>query len=242
MSETNNKLILDLRELAYILTYPTNLYDAGRVSMLSKLGIEGIYSYGPTHLGRVRVLGKGHSSVVVLAKHRSLGDVVIKIRRLDSKRQSLYYEGYLMRSIKFDVAPKVYYFNDDFIFMEYLDGVHLGDYIRGRGLMDVGTVLIRILDAAFKLDLSGVDHLELSRPHKHVLVLKDGRVKFIDFESARTTLNPCNLCRILSAFLRIYGDLRINLNSVKGLLKEYKLGRRRAFYDIISLISSNLGI
>jgi putative serine/threonine protein kinase len=230
------KELVDLESIRKLLTYPYDVKDISdfRVERLRSLGVRGVYNYGSVVVNGFKVLGKGHASIVLLVNHESLGDVVVKIRRLDSKRKSLTNEGYIMSLVKYDVVPKVYYYDDDFIMMEYLDGTLLGDYIRLHSTEEVIKVFLKVFEASHKLDLSSVDHLELSKPHKHVMVLRDGNVKFLDFESARISETPCNLCRVYSAYIHLIK--RKDLTHVRGLLKTYKLGRKDLFKDIVDLI------
>jgi len=240
--------LLSLDDVKNLLAYPIKGVSedviSRRVSKLREAGILGVYSYGPVFINRFAVLGKGHSSIIFLALHESYGDVALKVRRLDSKRDSLALEGYLMSLLKGDVAPKVYYFNDDFIVMEYINGVVLRDLLKSitncSGLVDV---YVKILNAALKLDMEGVEHLELSIPYKHVMIEFSGRVRIIDFESARPSVSPCNVCRVFSSILRLsmFREL-CNLNTcitdtVRHLLKVYKSGRRGVFNDIVNIFS-----
>jgi len=228
--------LVDLSIIRKLITYPYYVEDISdfRIKKLRSLGIRGVYNYGSVVVNSFRILGKGHASIVLLVSHELLGDVVVKVRRLDSKRSSLTNEGYIMSLVKYDVVPKVYYYDDDFIIMEYLDGTLLGNYVKLCSDGELIKVFIKVFEAAYKLDLNLIDHLELSRPYKHVMVLRDGNVKFLDFESARVSETPCNLCRVFSSFVDIF-KLR-DIPHIRILLKAYKLGRKELFKDIIDSI------
>ncbi len=234
--------LMDLYEVRSILSYPKFVPELSsvRVRRLVELGVVRVYDYGPTLVGGIRVLGKGHSSVVVLAKHEKLGDVALKIRRVDSKKNSLAKEGYLMSLDKFNVVPKVHHFDDDLIIMEYLEGSTLGNFLRGtRSHDDLLKVFANTLHAAHLLDLDLIDHLELANPYKHVFVLEDLNVKFLDFESARISAKPCNLCRIMS-FLVNFLNLRDG-ERFRELLKKYKKGCKEAYRELLTgLVSSGV--
>ncbi|MEM1749072.1 MAG: hypothetical protein QXT83_05620 [Sulfolobales archaeon] len=237
-----NKLV-GPTELYHLLTYPKDDVELGikRYAKLRELGIVGIYDYGPTLINGIRVLGKGHSSVVFLARHDALGDVAVKVRRADSKRDSLAKEGYLMSLDKFNVVPKVYYFDDDVIIMEYLNGVVLGDYLKNANTnYSLVKVVSNVVIAAYMLDLDLIDHLELTNPTRHVFILEDLRVRFVDFESARISPNPCNLCRITSYFINLFG--MVNTDVVKEYLRKYKSGMRESYRDVLkALLLSKAG-
>ncbi len=220
-----------------MLTYPKNVTDLGitRYEKLVRLGIVGFYDYGTKLVDGIRVLGKGHSSIVFLARHEVLGDVAVKVRRADSKKDSLAKEGYLMSLDKFNVTPEVYYFDDDVVIMEYLDGSTLGKYLMSsHSCENLAKVFANLITAAYKLDLNLIDHLELTNPHKHVFVLKDLNVKFVDFESARISINPCNLCRITSYLTNL---LSIDdVQTVVELLRRYKLGSKELYHEVLTTI------
>lgn len=237
---TPPKKLVEINEVLHIITYPKNVAEIGvaRSKKLTELGIKGIYDYGPLFVEGLRVLGKGHSSIVLLAKHESIGDVAVKIRRTDSKKDSLSREGYLMTLDRFGVTPKVHYFDDDLIIMEFIDGVTLGKYLGTNDVKDATLLkLIRnVLTSAYKLDLNLIDHLELANPYKHIFILKDMEVKIIDFESAKVSENPCNLCRIVSYLTNL---LRISKQSnIEVMLKKYKSGCRDSFQDILTSLTS----
>lgn len=234
-----NKLV-NSTKLYYLLTYPKKDVELGikRYTKLRELGVVDVYDYGSTSIDGIRVLGKGHSSIVFLARHEVLGDVAVKVRRADSKKDSLAKEGYLMSLDKFNVVPKVYYFEDDLVIMEYLNGNVLGDYLKNinnnYGLIKV---VSNVVTAAYLLDLDLIDHLELTNPGRHVFVLEDLKVRFVDFESARISPNPCNLCRIVSYFLNMFG--MGNVDVVKEYLRKYKLGVRESYRDVLKVLLSS---
>ncbi|MEM0454004.1 MAG: hypothetical protein QXO98_05055 [Sulfolobales archaeon] len=237
------KKLIELGDTSPLLTYPKNMAEVGisRSNKLAELGIIGIYDYGPLLIDGVRVLGKGHSSLVLLAKHATLGDVAVKIRRMDSKRDSLAKEGYLMKLDKFGVTPKIYYFDDDLLIMEFLEGTTLSNYLKNTHVIgDLLLKLVRnILHAAYMLDLDLIDHLELSNPYKHIFVLKNFDVKVIDFESAKISENPCNLCRVTSYIVNNFLKME-DLPYIKIALRKYKVGCRDTFHEIVKYLSSIL--
>jgi len=163
-----------------------------------------LVSFGRVSIGRFKVLGKGHAGVVLLARHSSLGVVAVKVRRLDSKRESLELEGeFMSEASKLGVAPRVYVYDKDVVVREYVDGVELGEAINFEKL-DYSSIklLIELIFSALILDIAGIDLVELANPSGQVIVTRDDRLFFVDFESAKRRANATNVNKILSYIIR----------------------------------------
>lgn len=186
--------------ICYPPTYAINC--SARVEELRNLGIETLISFGKTFIGGMKVVGKGHAAIVVLAKHRDLGVVALKIRRMDSKRLSIAHEGELLeKAHEFGVAPKVYSYTDNVIVREFVDGPILRDFM-SRYIDDVEKlrrVTASLIEASYALDRAGIELEEISIPLSQTVVpCEDPRkVVFIDFESGRKSRNPTNVTSVL---------------------------------------------
>ena len=214
-----------------------------RWSRLRNAGIEELESYGKELIGDFKVLGKGHASVVVRGRHKDFGQVAVKILRVDSKRDDLLIECQLMR-LSVPVSPEPYICERDFIVMEYLDGMDLRSYLNERVMncRDIMLTWLKILGAINWLDKVGVNHKELSILKEHVFVLRDGRIKVIDFESASLGYG-CNVCRAFSwLFIRTSFATRFCsscpqfLEKSFTILREYKAGNLGKFSDLLKLV------
>ncbi len=233
MIEESSKCIsVDDTELISLICYPSvdKKCFVDRLRKLATHGIKCIVSEGKTSIGNVRVLGKGHSAIVVKVIHRDYGEAALKLRRIDSKRDNLILECKLMR-LAVPVAPTPLVCSDDFIVMEFIDGVHLEEFIRGMtSCRDVVLLIAKVLAAAFWLDAVGIEHKELSIAGKHIMLTKDGKVKIIDYESASHHSRPCNLCslfswlivrkKVLRRFCRVSDDF---IQELIQLVRKYKL-------------------
>ena len=187
----------------------------------------------------VPVLGKGFSSIVAAVVDLNGRIMALKIRRLDSRRDSLDKEAHiLVKASKHRLAPHVYWWNSDFIAMEYIQGPLL-ESAPSLGLIDreVSVILSRILGKAYVLDAIGIDHGELSRPHRHV-ILAGLEPFFLDFESASETRRPHNLSSIVSALLlsntRISAFFKrflrpVSREAIIEALREYKVHRVKGY-------------
>ncbi len=195
---------VDIAEASNVVCYPP-IYaincDA-RIEELRRLGIEKIISFGKLAIGGIRVVGKGHAAVVVLAKHRDLGIVALKIRRMDSKRLSIAHEGELLeKASSVGAAPRVYTYTDNVIVREYIDGPTLRDYVL-QHLNDVEAlrrVAVSLIEASYALDTVGIELEEISIPLTQTVLPcgNPSKAMFIDFESARKSQNPSNVTSVL---------------------------------------------
>ncbi len=175
-------------------------------------GITHAYSFGNVQIGKLRALGKGKTGVVVLLDDNR----VVKIRRTDSPKESLELEA-KVQEMAYPSSPKVFLYGRNFIVMEYIRGRPLTP----RDFMALPDLLVR----ARHLEDVKVEHLELSRPWKNVLVTEE-RTYIIDYDSSQVKENPSNVTKVLSAF-KLY-----------ELAREYK--RKRDLEKVVSTLSKLL--
>lgn len=172
-----------------------------RIRELEKHGINKIAFWGPTKIGSIDVLGKGYVGVVVLGKmtyNSNKGKIVaIKIRRTDSQREHLKTEAQLLQTAnKIKVGPKLIASSKNFLVMEYHDGQKIIDWIQKKDIsvMELKFVLKKILQSCYKLDMTGLDHGELSTVSKHILIAKNNKkITIIDFDSSSTNRRVSNI-------------------------------------------------
>jgi putative serine/threonine protein kinase len=165
-----------------------------RISQLRKLGVQAISPGGPHRIFGTPVLGKGHSGIVIKAYYEGL-DVALKVRRTDADRKTMNREAeYITHANKWKVGPKLYGYSHDFIIMELIKGQYVDDWVTNN--LDkpeaVKKAIKSLLDIAWRLDQSGLDHGELTRIKRHYIVTPDGP-RVIDFESASQKRRPSNL-------------------------------------------------
>ena len=158
-----------------------------RLSQLKELGIESLALGGRHVIQGRQVLGKGHVGVVLKAM-RGGEEVALKVRRTDSNRESMQKEAEMLTlANEAGVGPILHGFSSDFIAMEKITGLYLGEWINGfRGdKKELRNVIRGLLEKSRKLDHVGVDHGELTRVKRHFIVTEAGP-RIIDFESAST--------------------------------------------------------
>ncbi|MEM1525951.1 MAG: hypothetical protein QW775_02170 [Ignisphaera sp.] len=230
--------------------YPTQGLSCckDRINELRVLGVETLYSFGKTYYNRdIRILGKGHSAIVALAKHVIHGIIALKVRRLDSKRFSMEWEARVLeKAQQTGFAPKLYGFSINFLLREYIDGCTLEEFldkVRSGG-EDVRVAFRSLLRAALAMDLAGVDLVEISNPLNQVVYLccDPGKPFFIDFESARFSAKPLNVTKVVSFIVGRLSRLSVfegvDVGGLILLARKYKecsdnLCREDVFNDII---------
>lgn len=182
---------------------------------LKENGITEVYSYGRVNLGKGNVIGKGKTGIIALLDHNK----VIKIRRSDSPKEDMEIEARI-QSLACPVAPRVYHFGKNFIVMEYIKGVNLDEK-----RIDLN-IILNLLIKAKELEERNIEHKELSRPYKNVMISNEGKVYIIDYDSASIKEKPLNVTSILSW-------LRLN-----DLASQYKKTRR--LDEIIETLKSQI--
>lgn len=212
-----------------------------RIEILLNNGFTHFVEYGKKFL-EYRIIGKGYSSISVLAINRSHGLGLIKIRRIDSRRKTLEHEGLIIDYLeKTSFVPKIYFWCREFVFMEYLDSCKpldalVKEWWITRDLSKLVYLFRRVINALYLFDLLGVDHSELNRPYGHIY-LCDNVVKVIDWESSHLSNKPHNLTSFLSYILHrstmsSYFERLMN-NELRNyyitLLKNYKNSRKTFF-------------
>ncbi len=212
-----------------------------RLAELKKLGVENVSFQGPILIGKVAVLGKGYTGVVILAK-KGTKRVALKIRRTDSPRESMAKETTLLEAAnKVKVGPRLIESSDNFVVMEYLDGKKIYNWIedlKGRGkAAKLRSAIKKVLEDCYNLDKAGLDHGELSNITKHVIV--GGSITIIDFESASLKRRVSNVTSATQAILIGSGLAKIvrriysvpSKQKIIKVLRQYKATQTRESFD-----------
>jgi putative serine/threonine protein kinase len=132
--------------------------------------------------------------------------------------------------------------------MEFVEGILLPEWIemlKGYGTRNrIRLVLRDLLEQCWRLDEAGLDHGELSRAPKHVIIDKDDHAHLVDFETAsvqRRVSNVTSICQYLfmgsQTAKNIWRKLgKIDQETLKIILKNYKQDLTRDNFDkILSL-------
>ena len=189
----------------------------------------------------VPVLGKGFVGIVVIA-HLNGKRVAVKIRRADADRADLLHEARMIsKANTVNVAPKLIASSKNFLLMQLIDGDLLPNWLKtNKDATAVKQVLMEVLEQCFRLDQVGLDHGELSKAPKHLLVDKTEKPFIVDFETAsveRRVANVTAVCQYLFAgnstaskiLSEIFGER--NRLELIDVLKAYKKNRTREYFE-----------
>jgi putative serine/threonine protein kinase len=207
-----------------------------RIRQLQQLKITGLDFQGQLKTDRLSVLGKGVVGIVVIGV-RADRRIAVKIRRVDARRPSLIHEAELLRTANsLGVGPECLGGTADVLAMELVEGSSLPVWlkgIKGRGRRArVRSVVRPLLEQCVRMDAYGLDHGELSRAHKNVIVSYDDVPQILDFESASVMRRPNNFTS-LTQYLFLGGSIAKKIVRVLGhvdrdellkCLRDYKAG------------------
>jgi len=219
-----------------ILCYPRfdSIEVEDRIAELKSIGVTAVELTGPKRVENLPVLGKGCVSVVVLARS-TLGRCALKIRRIDSDRSTMEHEAEMLRvANSVGAGPKLHVASKNFLLVDYVEGTLFPLWVnalKGRGKKrSLQSTVLNVLEICFKLDKVGLDHGELSRAPKHIIVTAEGKPILVDFETASIKRKPSNLtsiCQYLFIGSQVSKRVRkivgeINIRSLIEALREYK--------------------
>ena len=229
---------------AHVIAYPNPTINLvkDRILQLRDLGVKSLDFHGPLRIDRVSILGKGVVGLVAAGRTDSKR-VAVKIRRIDSRRYNMAHEASMMRAAnQAGVGPLFLGESKDILLMELLDAKRLPVWLsslRGKGRRALIRSMVRnVFDQAVKLDSHGLDHGELSRAHKNVLVSQAGDAWIVDFESASQMRRVNNFTSIAQYFFlgggfakklaRLLGP--VDREALVDQLRSYKAGRTTDAY------------
>ena len=181
---------------------PENILNKEAINKLENKGVE-----------IIDVLGKGHRGVVLKGIYNNK-EVAIKIPRTDSPKNTIENEAKILKLLeKYDMAPKVYEFEEDYLIMEFIDGEELKSAVDKLDKDRLLKVVEDILKITLKLDILGIEHKEI-QGGRHFLIT-DKKTYIIDFDKAKekkTTKNFTGAVALLFGEGKIAKTIREKLN------------------------------
>ncbi len=234
--------------LALAYPAPDETTVESRVKQLRELGVSSLVFQGSLRVDRFSLLGKGVTALVVTGIVDD-GRVALKIRRVDSRRADMAREAKMLQTANsVGVGPRYLGATADVLAMELVDGLTLPFWLsglKGRGRRKRLRNTVRLmLDQCRRLDSVRVDHGELSRAHKNVLVAEKDCPWILDFESASSSRRPSNVTS-LTQYLFLSGVMARNVSRVLGPvdrqgllegLRRYKAGEPSAFKSVMETL------
>lgn len=167
---------------------------------------------GNTLIAGRRVLGKGTHGIVVLGLLENR-EVAVKIRRCDSPRPNMHHEAKMLAlANSVGVGPRLLAHTENIIVMELVRGTPIAKHAE-IGDSELTRCVQDALKQAQTLDQIGLDHGELSRPHKHLYATGTG-AKIIDFDGASTNRKPHNYSSLYAYLFVAPGPLQTRLRAL----------------------------
>jgi putative serine/threonine protein kinase len=234
---------LNAEPYASVLCYP-RASEAELESRLEEVrghGVTAVEFAGGASAFNVPVLGKGFVGIVVTAR---LGGerVALKIRRVDADRAGLEHEAHmLVKANSVQVGPKLIGVSKNFLLMQLVEGWLLPEWLSEHTEKRlVRCVLNDVLEQCWRLDSVGLDHGELSKAPKHIIIDKQQTPFLVDFETASVDRKPANVtsvCQFLftshgavaKAVAEVFGE--VNREEAIGALRRYKNERSRENFN-----------
>jgi putative serine/threonine protein kinase len=233
------------KKYAEILCYPRyDLKEAKkRLGELRKLGVKALEFAGEKKVFDVYVLGKGYVGIVVAA-YTNAGKAALKVRRVDADRAGMQHEAEMLRRANdVGVGPTLLNVTENFLLMKFIEGKRLPEWIetrRGREIKtEIRKVLRDVLEQCWRLDGIGLDHGELSRAPKHIIVNARNIPYLLDFETAsisRKVSNVTSVCQFLFIGSQLAKTIQKKLGEVDTqtlihILRAYKQKRTRENFE-----------
>ena len=228
---------------ASILCYPR----ASEAELESRLGelrehrVTALEFSGDASAFNMPVLGKGFVGIVIAA-HVGGERVALKIRRVDADRAGLEHEAQmLVKANSVQVGPRLIGVSRNFLLMQLVDGYLLPNWLNAhKEKAIVCGVLGEVLEQCWRLDSIGLDHGELSKAPKHIIISKQQEPFLVDFETASVDRKPANVTSACQFFFTSYGAVAKSIADVLGevnraevidVLRCYKNERKRENFD-----------
>jgi len=148
-----------------------------------------------------------------------------------------------------NIGPKIYYFDEkkDYLIREFVDGKEIFEWIEEHKCnlnfrKNFLKIILNILEQCRRMDLTGINKLELTKPEKDILITKKNSPVIIDFERCKKTNNPKNVtqfCQFLSSgkmkFALLEQKIIFDEIELRNLSREYKIDLSKKVYDKITI-------
>ena len=242
ISFSSDELDITSSKLLPLILYPrfSEKQYKERIGEMELLGVKSIILNGKAIVNGIHIAGKGCVGIVVKAR---VGNIVraLKIRRTDAVRQSMYEEARLQKiANNTGVGPMIEGHTKNFIAMEFIPGESIINWIgKSPARCKTRSIARDVLEQCFRLDTVGLDHGELSRIARHIIV--SDRPRIIDFESASAIRKTSNVTSA-SQSMFLHGTVANGVKNILGnsdtekvmvRLKAYKSSHTRDNFDAL---------
>ena len=234
---------LNEEPFASIICYPKYTEDElqSRLKELELLGVAAVEFAGKGNAFNVPVLGKGYVGIVAIAQRYSQR-LALKIRRVDADRANLFHEAEMLgKANAVGVGPALVDVSKNFLLMQLIEGDLLPKWLKENPEKNhVRQVLAEVLEQCWQLDMAGLDHGELSKAPKHVIVDHYQQPWIVDFETSSDRRKPANVTAICQYVIMSGGPIPKTISKVLGernrdevieALRHYKKEKTRENLD-----------
>jgi putative serine/threonine protein kinase len=239
---------LKMEPYASVLCYPraSEAELESRLEELREHGVTAVEFSGDASAFNVPVLGKGFVGIVVTA-HLSRQRAALKIRRVDADRPGLQHEAQMLaKANSMQVGPKLIGVSRNFLLMQLIDGDLLPNWLDTHKEKEhVRGVLNEVLEQCWRLDSIGLDHGELSKAPKHIIIDKQHKLFIVDFETASVDRKPANVTSVCQFLFTSCGAVakkvaevlgEINREETIDALRLYKNERTRKNFNRVAQV------
>ena len=194
-------------------------------------------------LGKKEYFAKGKRGIVYTAL---LGrrKVLVKEFNPASAVNTIAHEAEILQMVnRKGIGPMFIALENGALVREFIEGKEVVKWMRSARKPAIKKVVQNILEQCKALDQLGINKMEMTRPHKHILLQKNKPV-FIDFDRSRKaekTKNVTQVCQFFTSAelqtLLAEKDILLSRENMQTLAKEYKQCRdKKAFQAIVKLV------
>ncbi|HET8793823.1 MAG TPA: hypothetical protein VFM31_08515 [Nitrososphaeraceae archaeon] len=225
-----------------------------RIDDLDKMGIKNVILEGYNKLYELKILGKGHAGIVLKVNTYSGKIIALKIRRLDSRRKNCLTEVSCQKLANLvGIGPKFIDSTEDLILMEFINAPRISDWLLDQYnnspnliIHNFRQIVNDLLEQCYRLDNINLDHGELTRIDRHVMISDKNNVSIIDFESSSVNRKPSNVTSMAQALflsgsvskkISQYIKIRNHDQFIESLRKYKNQKSRKHFESVLSEIN-----
>jgi putative serine/threonine protein kinase len=234
---------LSIEPYASVICYPraSEAELESRLEELREHDVTAVEFAGEASAFNLPVLGKGFVGIVIIA-HSAREKVALKIRRVDADRAGLQHEAQMLsKANSVQVGPKLIGVSTNFLLMQLVEGCLLPAWLDAHKKKEqVRGVLSEVLEQCWRLDSIRLDHGELSKAPKHIIIGKKHKPFLVDFETASVNRKPANMTSACQFFFTSRGAVakavaeilgEINREEAINALRLYKNERTRKNFN-----------
>ncbi len=179
----------------------------------------------------MELFAKGKRSLIYKEEN-----VIIKVERKDNQAiQRLENEAtWLQKVNKFHLGPKFLRLEDNKLYMEFIKGPTLEEYLKTNKQKEQIKILKQLLKQAYILDKLKVNKLEMHRVTKNGIVRKE-KLILLDFERCKQTLHPKNITQTCQFIIKYFPS-----RTLLEKAKKYKLTYAEKDYKEIVKCLTNI--